>query len=267
MRESIAGWQRQHGIPLAGVCEFEQGLPLLPCRAARRVPGSAASVIVAAFPYYTGEHAGANVSRYAMVADYHRVVGRLLGHLAAELRGRFPSEDFQPFVDNSPLREVQAARAAGLGIVGRNGQLITGEYGSYVFLGAVVTSLRIPPDNPNPGGCGDCGRCLAQCPTGALTPDGLDKDRCRSHITQKKGALTQWERDEIQAGGLVWGCDICQNCCPHNQTARPTPIDAFRQGVEPRFSLNDMDRLLDRMPYGYRGPGVLARNWHILGGG
>lgn len=268
MKGILDRWGRRLGIPPAGVCGLEHCLPLTNCRALARVPRAARSVIVAAFPYDTGPRREANVSRYAMVADYHQVAGDLLWELTDELTAAFPGEEFVPFVDNSPIREVAAARAAGIGVVGRNGLIITRKYGSLVFLGTVVTTLPPAgfPTAEADAGCENCGRCVRACPTGALSPAGFRWELCRSHITQKKGGLTPWEEAQIRDGGLVWGCDLCQTCCPRNRGIPPTPIPAFQSGVEPVFHPRRMDSLMKRMAYGYRGAGVLRRNWSLVTG-
>lgn len=171
-----------------GICSFEQILPCLECRAKQRIPQDAASVLVCLFPYYTGEHKERNISRYAMVTDYHMIAGEYLNRFCKALQEVFPQNQFEPFTDNSPIREVSAAFHAGLGRRGKNGLILHPKYGSYVFIGEVVTDLVLQPDRPlNSGECIGCGKCQSVCPQGALQSDGsVCLERCRSHITQKK---------------------------------------------------------------------------------
>ena len=124
-----------------GICSFEQILPCLECRAKQRIPQDAASVLVCLFPYYTGEHKERNISRYAMVTDYHMIAGEYLNRFCKALQEVFPQNQFEPFTDNSPIREVSAAFHAGLGRRGKNGLILHPKYGSYVFIGEVVTDL------------------------------------------------------------------------------------------------------------------------------
>jgi epoxyqueuosine reductase QueG len=184
--------------------------------------------------------------------------------VTATLQAQHPTEEFVWFVDSSPIREVNAARLAGLGVVGLHGQLLHEEYGSRVFLGEIVTTLELQPSAPAKGACLRCGKCIAACPTGALTANGLDKNRCRSAITQKKAPLTDWEQDQIRAGGLVWGCDLCSDACPLNRD-KPTPIKAFYENPAPLVTGENLDRLLAIKSYGWRGRGVLERNIELIG--
>ena len=254
------------GIPELGVCRFADALPLLECRAVARLPQNAASIIVCLFPYYTGEHAGRNVSRYAVCADYHRVAGTMLEDAASRLCALFPGNAFVPFTDASPIREVSAARLAGLGFVGKNGQLITPRWGSYCFIGELVTTLVLPPATPVEDGCGACRACLAACREHALSDGALCLERCRSHITQKKGALTSDERASILRGGLAWGCDDCTDACPRNQSPVLTPIAAFYEGLCPVLTENNCRALCKTRAFGWRGAAVPLRNLALLSG-
>ena len=166
------------GIPIFGCCPFEPLRPqILECRAKERLPADAKSIFVALFPYAMEEAAyqGGNLSRYAAVGDYHEIVPQYLKRAVSALEQAFPEEAFVPFTDNSPIPEVRAAALAGLGRIGQNGLLIHERYGSWVFIGEIVTTLPIdaPPHQIRP--CIGCGRCISACPTGALTGKGLDR--------------------------------------------------------------------------------------------
>ena len=142
-------------IPTWGAIPFEGCRPLLECRAAERLPAEAKAVIVCGFPYYTGEYPGRNLSRYAIVPDYHKVAGKLMEQACIRLREAFQRE-FQWFADNSPIREVDAACRAGLGVRGRNGLLIHPVYGSWLFLGAIVTDLDMETRETEIRSCVGC---------------------------------------------------------------------------------------------------------------
>lgn len=252
-----------------GICSFEQILPCLECRAKQRIPQDAASVLVCLFPYYTGEHKERNISRYAMVTDYHMIAGEYLNRFCKALQEVFPQNQFEPFTDNSPIREVSAAFHAGLGRRGKNGLILHPKYGSYVFIGEVVTDLVLQPDQPlNPGECIGCRKCQKVCPQGALQSDGsVCLERCRSHITQKKGELTDWEIGQIQDGGLIWGCDICNDVCPMNQEAKVlTPVPEFLESAVAVLDAQIAERLLKTRAYNYRGKKTILRNIQLLEG-
>ena len=249
--------------------ESEQILPCLECRAKQRIPQDAASVLVCLFPYYTGEHKERNISRYAMVTDYHMIAGEYLNRFCKALQEVFPQNQFEPFTDNSPIREVSAAFHAGLGRRGKNGLILHPKYGSYVFIGEVVTDLVLQPDQPlNPGECIGCRKCQNVCPQGALQSDGsVCLERCRSHITQKKGELTDWEIGQIQDGGLIWGCDICNDVCPMNQEAKVlTPVPEFLESAVAVLDAQIAERLLKTRAYNYRGKKTILRNIQLLEG-
>ncbi|MEG1942975.1 MAG: DUF1730 domain-containing protein, partial [Angelakisella sp.] len=200
----------QYGVDCCGICPLGQLSHLLECRKKALVPPHG-SVITMLLPYYTGEWRRRNVALYAVPDDYHRIAGGILTRVADKLRAEFPQNSFTAFVDSSPIPEVEAACLCGLGFRGKNGQLISKEYGSMTFIGEIVTDMEMREyEPPAPwASCGACRRCLDACPAGALGKDGPDSVRCRSAITQKKGELTLWEQQEIKDGGLVWGCDCC----------------------------------------------------------
>lgn len=252
------------GVTHIGAAPFSGCLLLPDCRAAKRLPAAARSVIVFLFPYFTGEFPGRNVARYAVPPDYHRVAGGILAACAERLAAACPGEEFVPFVDSSPIREVAAAVRAGLGVRGLHGLLIHREFGSRVFIGTIVTTLELLFPPVGEGSCLRCGNCLAACPTGALAAGRpLDRTLCRSHITQKKGGLTAWEEQQVREGGLVWGCDLCTDACPMT-TGALSPIAAFYEEPLPALTPQTPDAALGGRAYGYRGRAVLERNLRIL---
>jgi epoxyqueuosine reductase len=188
------------------------------------VPG-ARSVIMTGTVYNTSRpyaHGAAApgralVSRYAWGEDYHRVVAerqdRLLEWLWAHAGQSFEA---RPYVDTGPIQERAFAQRAGLGWIGKNTCLINQQLGSWVFLGAIVTTLPLVPDAQQADHCGTCTRCLQACPTGALVEPGvLDARLCLSYLTiEKRGDLPAALRADV--GAHVYGCDICQEVCPWN---------------------------------------------------
>jgi len=261
---------RDNGIDLWGVAGFQGIKPrLIGCSALKRLPERAASVIVLLLPYYSGRHDFANISKYAMPRDYHITAGEMIGAAAKGLSQAFTSFEFAPFCDASPVPEVEAARLAGLGNVGLNGLLINPEYGSYVFIGEIVTDMPLKASS-NPGeSCIGCSVCQKGCPTRALCDGRVDIDRCLSHISQKKGALTGQEEALLKLSGSIWGCDVCQDVCPMNRGAAITPIEAFKTQLVTHISgkeLSDKDfakKNRDRA-FMWRGEAVLKRNLCII---
>lgn len=255
-----------HGVTKAGVCSLGALSRLLPCRGRALLPQSG-SVILLLLPYYTGSHQGRNLSLYAVPDDYHAVAQAILTDVAAALRTAYPKALFLPFVDSSPIPEVEAAELAGLGFRGRNNQLVTPEYGSTCFICELVTDMELDGVHGAAvrGGCAGCRRCLDACPTHALSEKGFDPARCRSAITQKKGELNDWEREQVRCGGLVWGCDICLEACPHNAHPPQTTVDALRRNLLSRLDHKALqgERVAVKS-YLWRGRGVLERNLDIL---
>lgn len=148
--------------------------------------------------------------------DYHYLLQDKMEQLAAAIRQLDTQLEYKTMVDTGALVDTAVAQRAGLGFIGKNGLLITKEYGSYVFLGELVTNLEIEPDQPVPNGCGDCTRCLTSCPTSCLLGDGtMNAKRCLSFQTQDKGMMDLECRKKIKT--VIYGCDICQISCPYNK--------------------------------------------------
>lgn len=177
--------------------------------------GSAVSSPPSALSQPTGR-----VAQYARGRDYHVVLRRMLGALAAALRERLREPfDAGVFVDTGPVLEREYAAAAGLGWIGKNTCLLNGQLGSYLFLGEVVTTLELVPDEPVLDRCASCTRCLAACPTDAfIGAHQLDASRCISYLTiEHRGPIP--EQFHAAIGDRVYGCDECQQVCPYNAKA------------------------------------------------
>ena len=189
---------------------------------------SARTVIATATVYNTGrpystecaDPARAHIARYAWGEDYHGVLGKRLEALLAWMRDASP-EPFEAlaYVDTGPVQERVWAQYAGLGWIGKNTCVINPELGSWIFLAEIICSLSLTFDGPSLDQCGTCTLCLEACPTQAIVaPHELDATRCISYLTIEYGG-------EIPAplrpgiGTRVFGCDVCQEVCPWNQTA------------------------------------------------
>ncbi len=261
MKDFINDIFKSHNITEWGVCDYSDVLPTLECRAKARIPTESKSVIVCLFPYYVGECEGRNLSRYAVISDYHKVAGDILSCVCERLRTRFNAE-FEPFVDSSPISEVKAAVLSGVGFVGKNSLLINPHYGSYVFIAEIVTNLKIPKDSPCESACLNCGACADACVGGAIS-DG-DFTKCASFISQKKGDLTDEEKSILLKSSLVWGCDRCSDACPYNKSPKKTPITQFYENIVWSFTGQESDEFISSRAYGWRGRKVLERNLLIL---
>jgi epoxyqueuosine reductase len=160
------------------------------------------------------------IARYAIGTDYHLALRDRLDGLAADLRAAGLPSGGVAYVDDRPLAERAFAARAGIGWIGKNTNLLThARAGSWVFLGALLTSAELPADEPIRSSCGGCTRCLAGCPTGALVgPQTIDARRCISYLTiEHPGVLGAWEASAI--GDWIFGCDVCQEVCPVNADA------------------------------------------------
>ena len=226
------------------------------------------TVLVAAFPYYAGDRPG-NLSLYARGRDYHQVVTGRLNTVCDFLREKYENGLFLPAADNSPLPERQAAWRCGVGLRGKNGLVILPPYGTYVFLGTILTdqALDLPPSAPSPD-CVGCGKCVAACPGGALGESGVELSRCLSELTQKKGDLTGEEAALVKAHPLIWGCDTCQRVCPYNAQPALSPLPEFREDLVDALDRADLKGLTNRTfrdkygdrAFAWRGPVPLRRN-------
>ncbi len=225
------------------------------------------SVIVFLVPYYTGETV--NISRYAASIDYHIAIREISDGLISELRSKYPGASFRGYGDHSPIGEVGAALIGGLGVIGDNGLIINEKYGSYVFIGDIVTDMEpetLGAVSPMPvGECLHCGACRRACPTGLLAGEGED---CLSEMTQRKGELGEKERRLMRKYNTVWGCDICQTSCPYNRAPALTPLEFFyreRISCLTRGLLDSMDKdSFKARAFAWRGRRTLERNLDVF---
>ncbi len=193
------------------------------------------AIICVALNYYTSpthsdNPAHAKISRYGWGRDYHRIMHRRLKALATWLMAQSPNIQTRYYADTGPIQDKVWAQQAGLGWIAKNSNLITREYGSWVFLGEVLTNLPLEPDRPHTQHCGTCTRCLDACPTGAIAaPFVVDAHRCIAYHTIENRAETLPDAIAANLGGWVAGCDICQDICPWNQRfAQETDVADFQ---------------------------------------
>jgi epoxyqueuosine reductase len=211
-------------------------------RPAELVP-KAQSIIFVALNYYRAmparaadlgyREAAGRIARYAQGRDYHKVLGKRLKRVAAELRRAYPAEEFRPFTDATPLSERVYAARGGVGFHGRNTLLIHPELGSWFLLGEIVTSVQLEPssypEGPYPYCPPGCRRCIQACPTGAIyAPHRMDARRCISYLSiEHQGGIEPALRRRMQ--DWVFGCDRCQEVCPLNRRVAETSVGDFRR--------------------------------------
>ncbi|MFS0638578.1 tRNA epoxyqueuosine(34) reductase QueG [Mesobacillus foraminis] len=148
--------------------------------------------------------------------DYHHVLRERLKKLEDYIASRVPEAKFKSMVDTGELVDRAVAERAGIGWSGKNCSIITPEFGSYVYLGEMITNIPFVPDSPMEDQCGTCNKCIEACPTGALVQGGqLNSQKCIAFLTQTKGFLPDEFRDKI--GNRIYGCDSCQTACPVNK--------------------------------------------------
>lgn len=212
-----------------------------------RLVDGARSIISVADRYWAGETDSADeadsdgsttaptgrIARYARGDDYHQLIKKRLHVLCDELNRLYPEHTFRACVDTAPLLEREHAQRAGLGAVGKNTLLIKRGEGSYFLLGEIVTTLELDPSEPGkPNPCGSCTRCIEACPTGAITPWSVDATRCISYLTIEHRSAVDTSFFS-PSRHWMFGCDICQEVCPHNQSRsgpgqdRPSVQDAY----------------------------------------
>lgn len=225
------------------------------------------SVIVYLIPYYSGETV--NLSRYAASLDYHLLLDEINSGLSSVIKEHFPNASMRGYGDHSPIHERHAALIAGLGIAGENGLIINEKYGSYVFIGDMVTDIEphllgaISPYEIKR--CIGCGKCRDGCPTGILRGEGQD---CLSAITQRKGELGDDEIILMRRFNTVWGCDECQMVCPYNLNAKLTPIEFFYRDRISYLSREVLDNMTDEQfslrAFAWRKRKTIERNLDLV---
>lgn len=225
------------------------------------------SVILFLMPYYSGETE--NISRYAASLDYHLAIREVGERLREHILSVFPAAKMKIFGDHSPIAERHAALISGLGIAGDSGLLINEKYGTYVFIGDMITDIPAKDFGESKlypiSTCHHCGACKRACPTGILRGEG---EECLSAITQKKGELSPEEKALMVKYNTVWGCDLCQTSCPYNRDPLKTPLEFFyRERIDrlDKSTLGSMDKEnFKKRAFAWRGRKTVERNLEII---
>lgn len=229
------------------------------------------SIIVVALNYAPSQ-AIEGISHYAQGEDYHKAVKDRLFLLLKSIKGKTPCSG-RPFCDSAPVLERYWAVQAGLGWIGRNHQLIIPKKGSYFFLGELLIDTELDYDKPfEHNHCGECRRCIDNCPTGALDEHCFDARKCLSYLTiEHRGELPENIGEKM--GNCFYGCDRCQTSCPHNRFAKPNstpelqPTDELLQMTAERWrslTKEEYDRLFRKSAVERCGYEQLMRNIRLF---
>lgn len=198
--------------------------------------------------------------------DYHYILQDKMERLARGIEQLTEHLEYKAMVDTGAFVDTAVARRAGIGFIGKSGLVISKEFGSYMFLGELVTNLEIEPDQPVEYGCGDCNRCVEACPTSCLLGDTtMNARRCLSFQTQDKGMMDVEFRKKIKT--VIYGCDICQICCPYNKGISNPPIveidpDLAEPELIPFLDLSNgqFKEKFGMIAGSWRGKNILQRN-------
>lgn len=222
------------------------------------------SIIVAAISYHN-QGGNQHLSNYVTVVDYHNYLENKLEKLMNNLKNEIAKDfNYKIFVDTAPFLEKEVARKAGVGFIGKNTMLINPNFGSYLFLGEILTDLKIKKDPPLTNNCGNCSICLENCEGQALKKEYLlAANDCISYLTQKKGLLK--EKNIKKINNHLWGCDACQTKCPYNKNILTTSnknLKFFDQDLAYFLKLNrkEIPAELEKTAIIWRGNRILLRN-------
>ena len=230
-----------------------------------------------------------SISVYSAARDYHVYFKGFFERVCPALCAAFPGYTFSGSADNAPIDERHAAIAAGLGMAGDSGMLINETYGTYVFIGEILSDLPwntfyetasdketvSEPFVPQSAECVHCGACRRSCPMNT-NPFGIrdclsavnQTKRLETLCTEENGKTEQDYLDYIRFYGCAWGCDRCQTPCPHNAHAKATPIPFFRENLTPNPSSDDIRRMTDEefcdRAYAWRKRSTVMRNLELL---
>lgn len=234
---------------------------------------NAESIIVCAFPYYIGEVDVSNISKYCYGKDYHIVAKDILGKICEYINDNVAGFEYKIFVDNGPLVDRHLAYLSGIGYFGINNNIITDEYGSYVFIGYIINNYPFEQDKPLDKTCFKCGKCVRYCPGKALLGEyDMNPRSCISYITQKKEELEKEDIEKLRKSNKVFGCDVCQDVCPHNKNIPNTNIKEFKEDIITKLEYSEIATISNKefkrrykdRAFSWRGRPIIQRNMDIL---
>lgn len=222
----------------------------------RLLPQGMKTAIVFLIPYRTAKKPSLQLAHFARVKDYHAYSKELFNRIIPNLNEYYPENHFFGFADHSPVNERKLASKCNLGDIGDNGLLINEKYGSFIFIGEILTDAIFETSSYTKKRlCTHCGRCISACPK--IMADG----RCISEISQMK-RKTETDFSILKQTNTIWGCDKCQDVCPLNETAELSPIDFFYRDIisSPEDILEMDDETFEKYPFAYRGRKTITEN-------
>jgi len=231
------------------------------------LPKDVKTVIVLVVPYDNGDLYSDGISSYAHVKDYHRYFQELFDRLLPKFKSIYPNETFYGFADHSPIAEKDASAKAGLGIIGCHSLFVHPRYGSYVFIGSILTSMEFDCKIHEINHCNACGKCQSACPVSAIEDGKINPAQCLSAISQKKN-LSDEELTLLRQHHTAWGCDVCQSVCPYNINRSFTDIPYFIKERHDLFSVQEIanmdDREFSQYTFSWRGKKRILQNLQNL---
>ncbi|MEG2311180.1 MAG: tRNA epoxyqueuosine(34) reductase QueG [Bacilli bacterium] len=243
----------------------------------KKLLSSINTIITIALPYYKTCEQLENIKKNTVYfsssswgRDYHAVLNEKLDKLVEFIKQSNCGFEFEyvKCVDTKAVDDRYFAYKGGIGFFGKNGLIINKKYGSYIFIGSILTNLDIESDNPIINECGLCERCVNNCPTKAIQKNGVDSTKCLSYLTQKKGELTAREIESFS--NCIYGCDMCLHSCPFNIKIKKGYHEFKPSGIE-FIDINKFGKMSNRQfkeKYGqlsgsWRGKKIVERNIKI----
>lgn len=216
----------------------------------RLVPGakSVITMLLNYFPAQQQSDAAPKISKYAYGNDYHEVIREKLKLLLAHIRETIGEVNGRGFVDSAPVLERTWALRSGLGWIGKNGNIITKQQGSFFFIATLIVDLELAYDDPlGKDYCGSCRKCIDACPTEAIGENKtIDGSKCISHFTIELKEMMIPETMKGKFDNWMFGCDLCQDVCPWNRFSKPTKEAGFTPLQEIlNFSIADWENLTE----------------------
>ncbi|MBS4539159.1 tRNA epoxyqueuosine(34) reductase QueG [Clostridium sp. D2Q-11] len=233
----------------------------------------AKSIIVCLFPYHVKQEKRSNISNYTYSKDYHLIAQKKLNLIGEYLNKHINDFKYHAHVDTGPLVDRYLGHRAGLGFYGINAHLINDDYGTYFFIGYILNNYPFEADNTMDRTCYQCMKCVYSCP-GKIILGNFDINplRCKSFITQKKRDIDQLDKDIIKKDNIVFGCDICQQVCPHNDGIEITHMEEFKEDLVYRLDYDEIKEMSNKgfkrkygdRAFAWRGRKVIKRNYEII---
>ena len=254
MKQQVCDWAREVGFDLVGIADVQPATTIANYNAwidrglhagmqylhdqrelreqVTNLLPEARSALVVGLNYHQNvspKEGYPRIAQYALGRDYHKVMRGKLQLLGRRITDHDSGSKWRACVDSAPVLEREMAMRAGLGWIGKNTCMINTHRGSWYFIGVLLLSLDLEPDEPAVGSCGTCTLCIDACPTGAIVPRDdrwqIDSSKCISYLTiEHKGAFSESQQELV--GDWTFGCDICQDVCPFNKAREAHPLRA-----------------------------------------